>query len=135
MSISRGIIEWLNTCPQIQMLDMSQTMPDAEGLYKQPAVTVQELIDGSALVTQNYYILFQRDAQISKDRFTNEEILEAVEEWIREQDWNENYPDIGHEVYRVGISNSYYMLSRENDQATYQATLEIRFLKEVQSND
>lgn len=132
MSISKGIIDWLNTCPQIRMLDMSQTIANEEGLYKQPAVTVQELIDGTKIITQNYYILFERDAQIKKDRLTNEEVLEAVEGWIDEQNWVENYPDIGYPVHSIGISNSYYMLSRENDKATYQATLQITFLKEVQ---
>ena len=131
MSISKGIIDWLNTCPQIKMLDMAQTTIDAEGLYKQPAVTVQELIDGSKIITQNYYILFERDVQVKSDRMSNEEVLEAVEDWIDEQNWIDNFPDIGYDVDTVGISNSYYMLSRENDVATYQATLSIRFMKEV----
>lgn len=130
MSISSGIITWLNTCPEITLLDMSQTMPDAEGLYKQPAVTVEEMIDGSKFITANYYILFQRDIQIKTDRLSNEEVLEAVEDWIEAQDIAENYPDIGYPVETVGISNSYYMMSRENDVATYQATLQIKYYKE-----
>ena len=111
MSISSGIITWLDTCPQIKMLDMSQTTADAEGLYKQPSITVQELIDGSQIITQNYYILFERDAQIRNDRFSNEEVLEAVECWIDEQNWTENYPDIGYDVNSVSISNSYYVVA------------------------
>lgn len=131
MSKTSGIIAWLNTCPQITVVDMSQTTIDAQGLYKQAAVTVQECIDGSKFITENYYILFSRDAQVNDDRISNEELLENFENWIDDQEYAENYPDIGYPVERVCISNSYTMMSRDDDSAVYQATLQIMYFKDV----
>lgn len=129
--ISKKIIEWLNTCPSITMLDMAKTVDDGQGLYKTPGIVIEELVDGSQIRTENYYILFRRASKLKKERLENESVLESLERWIMIQNFEESYPEIGHDVDEVSISNGYYIRDYEHDETTYQATLKIRYYIDI----
>lgn len=134
MSITKGIVEWFKTCPDVKdvaIFDVSQVKAANAGIYKQPSVTIENLIDGGQIRTEHYYILFVKDAQIPKDRMDNEEVLQKVEEWIDAQEFEENYPDIGYPVYEIGATNSYYMVERGEVEATYQITIKIKYERTV----
>lgn len=134
MSITKGIIDWLETCPlvsDVSEFDIGQVKDGEVGIYKQPAVTVEKLIDGNEIRTEYYYFLFMRPAQIKPDRVGNDELLQEIEEWILSQDFDENYPDIGYPVYGIGMNDSYYMTERDEDTATYQITLEIKYERTI----
>ncbi len=140
MGKATGIIEWFQTCPyvsDVSEFDISQVSADSPvaGLYKQPAITRQRLIDGSLIITESYYLLFRRDAKVRTERFGNEQFLESVEGWIDDQEMAENYPSIGHEVHRIEATNAFYMLERDKDNAVYQLTISLTYLKEVQTSD
>lgn len=139
MNISKQVLEWLKECPyigDISSFDMNllQSKDGSAALFKQPSVTVQEFIDGSKQITEYYYFLFNKAAQIKTERLENEEYLRKIEDWIDEQEYNGNYPDIGHPVDAVSMSNGYYMISFEGNEAKYQLTLGIQYRKEV-TND
>lgn len=139
MNISDSIIKWLKTCPyigKINAFDINQVQAknDSVGLFKQPSVTVTEFIDGSKQITEFYYFIFKKAAQVKAERLANEEYLRKIEDWIDEQEFNGNYPDIGYPVDGIGMMNGYYMVSFENKNAAYQLTLEIQYRKDV-SND
>ena len=139
MSRIEGIINWFESCPLVSeagYIDVNQldAQTQALGLYKQPAMDVIELIDGSKIITENYYLLFRRAAQLKEDRFDNESYLEAVEDWFEQQQYAENYPDIGYPVSDIAMSNATYMLERDSTDATYQLTLTIEYERKV-SND
>ena len=136
MSKIKGIVEWFETCPLVEeagYVDVNQLNPETEalGIYKQPAVTVEELMDGSKLITENYYLLFRRAAQLKEDRFDNEDYLDDVEDWFEEQLYQENYPDIGFRVHDIAMSNAFYMLERDSEDAVYQLTISIQYEREV----
>ena len=138
MSKIKGIIEWFETCPLVETagyVDVNQLNPEAEalGMYKQPAVTVQELADGSKLITENYYLLFRRAAQLKEERFDNEDYLDAVEDWFEKQLYAENYPQIGFRVHDMAMSNALYMLERDSEEAVYQLTISIQYEREVKN--
>lgn len=132
MSIVNGLLKWLGDSPvldAVEEIDVSQLDQDNNsiGLYKQPSVSTQKLIDGSEIRTENYYLLFWMPVRLRNDRITNEEYLQQVESWIFQQDFNEEYPDIGHPVHSIEMSNAFYMLSRTDGDATYQLTLSITY--------
>lgn len=136
MGKASGIIAWFKTCPlvaDVEEFDINQLSPQdmMAGLYKQPAITKEELNDGSEIVTEFYYILFRKSAQIRLERLDNEEFVEAVESWISTQDFAGNYPDIGHDVYGIKYTNAFVMLERDSESAVYQLTISIKFMKEV----
>lgn len=132
MSKTQSIIDWFAECGLVEDIiefDVNQlaAKDDAAGLYKQPAVTREKLIDGSEIVTENYYLLFRRAAQLKADRISNDDFLEQVEDWLVDQEFAENYPDIGYPVYEVSISNSFYMLERDTNEAIYQLSISIKY--------
>ena len=132
MSKIKGLIEGFKACPEIEdvdEIDVSQLAPEdpAAGLYKQPTISTQKLIDGSEIRTETYYLLFLRPMNLRSERVDNEDYLEAIEGWIWEQELSENYPDIGYPVHGIEMSNAFYMLSRTEDNAAYQFTVSITY--------
>lgn len=132
MSKTTGLKAWLESCPiidEVSEFDVNQLDPDSEvaGIYKQPTITKERLIDGSEIVTENYYLLVKKAAQLKKERIGNDEFLEQVENWVLEQEFNENYPDIGYPVYAIESNNAFYMMSRDGNDAVYQLTIAIKY--------
>lgn len=131
MNITKAISDWFQTCPGISNIDIAQVQNAGVGIYKQPSLEVEKLIDGGEIRTEYYYALFMMDAQIKKDRIDNEEVLQNVEEWIFDQEMAENYPEIGYPVYEIAATGSRYMMNRDDQDATYQITIKIKYERKV----
>jgi len=131
MNITNAISDWFKACPNFGNIDIAQVQNAGVGIYKQPSLEVEPLIDGGEIRTEYYYALFMMDAQIKKDRIDNEAVLQQVEEWVFEQEMAENYPDIGCPVYEVAASGSRYMMNRDSQEATYQITIKIKYERKV----
>ena len=132
MSRTNGVVGWLKTCPfldGLEAIDINQLSPELQalGIYKQPTRTVTELIDGSAIITEIFYLLFQQPAQLAQERMSNEEYLEKIESWVEEQNWSDNLPDIGVPVHEVEVVNTFYMRDRSDDEAVYQLSISLTF--------
>lgn len=138
MSRTSGVVDWLSACPfldKIEAIDVNQLSPDLEalGVYKQPTRTVTELIDGSAIINEIYYLLFRQPAQLAQERLSSEEYLEKVEGWIEDQNWAENFPQIGSAVHDVEVVNTFYMMDRDDDEAVYQLSIAITYERKPKS--
>lgn len=138
MSRTSGVVDWLSACPfldKIEAIDVNQLSPDLEalGVYKQPTRTVTELIDGSAIINEIYYLLFRQPAQLAQERLSSEEYLEKVEGWIEDQNWVENFPQIGSAVHDVEVVNTFYMMDRDEDEAVYQLSIAITYERKPKS--
>lgn len=138
MSRTSGVVDWLSACPfldKIEAIDVNQLSPDlkALGVYKQPTRTVTELIDGSAIINEIYYLLFRQPAQLAQERLSSEEYLEKVEGWIEDQNWVENFPQIGSAVHDVEVVNTFYMMDRDDDEAVYQLSIAITYERKPKS--
>lgn len=138
MSRTSGVVDWLSACPfldKIEAIDVNQLSPDLEalGVYKQPTRTVTELIDGSAIINEIYYLLFRQPAQLAQERLSSEEYLEKVEGWIEDQNWVENFPQIGSAVHDVEVVNTFYMMDRNEDEAVYQLSIAITYERKPKS--
>lgn len=132
MSRTRGIVDWLEACPFLvdcEAVDINQLSPELEtlGVYKQPTRTVTELIDGSAIVQEVYYLLFRQPAQLAAERLSTDEYLEKIESWVEAQNWEGNFPDIGAPVHDVEVSNTFYLMDREDNEAVYQLSISLTF--------
>lgn len=138
MSRTSGVVGWLSACPfldKIEAIDVNQLSPDLEalGVYKQPTRTVTELIDGSAIINEIYYLLFRQPAQLAQERLSSEEYLEKVEGWIEDQNWGENFLQIGSAVHDVEVVNTFYMMDRDDDEAVYQLSIAITYERKPKS--
>ena len=132
MSRTSGVVDWLKACPflaDLEAIDVNQLSPELEalGVYKQPTRTVTELIDGGAIVTEIFYLLFRQPAQLAQERMSSEEYLEKVESWIEEQTWADNLPEIGARVYSVETIDTFYMMDREENDAIYQLSMSVTY--------
>lgn len=132
MSRTSGVVDWLSACPfldKIEAIDVNQLSPELEalGVYKQPTRTVTEMIDGGAIINEIYYLLFRQPAQLAQERLSSEEYLEKVEGWIEDQNWVENFPQIGSAVHDVEVVNTFYMMDRDDDEAVYQLSIAITY--------
>lgn len=132
MSRTSGVVDWLSACPfldKIEAIDVNQLSPELEalGVYKQPTRTVTEMIDGGATINEIYYLLFRQPAQLAQERLSSEEYLEKVEGWIEDQNWVENFPQIGSAVHDVEVVNTFYMMDRDDDEAVYQLSIAITY--------
>lgn len=132
MSRTSGVVDWLKACPflaDLEAIDVNQLSPELEalGVYKQPTRTVTELIDGGAIVTESFYLLFRQPAQLAQERMSSEEYLEKVEGWIEDQNWVENFPQIESAVHDVEVVNTFYMMDRDDDEAVYQLSIAITY--------
>ena len=126
------MVDWLKACPflaDLEAIDVNQLSPELEalGVYKQPTRTVTELIDGGAIVTEIFYLLFRQPAQLAQERMSSEEYLEKVESWIEEQTWADNLPEIGARVYSVETIDTFYMMDREENDAIYQLSMSVTY--------
>lgn len=138
MSRTSGVVDWLKACPflaDLEAIDVNQLSPELEalGVYKQPTRTVTELIDGGAIVTESFYLLFRQPAQLAQERMSSEEYLEKVEGWIEDQNWVENFPQIGSAVHDVEVVNTFYMMDRDDDEAVYQLSIAITYERKPKS--
>lgn len=139
MSRTSGVVDWLSTCPfldKVEAIDVNQLSPELEalGVYKQPTRTVTELIDGSAIINEIYYLLFRQPAQLAQERLSSEEYLEKIEGWIEDQNWVENFPQIGSAVHDVEVVNTFYMMDRGDNEAVYQLSIAITY-ERTRAND
>ena len=124
MSRTNGVKDWLSACPfldDIEAIDINQLSPELR------ALGVYELIDGSSIVKEIYYLLFRQPAQLAQERISNEEYMEKIESWVDDQNWTENFPQIDARVHEVEAVNTFYMSGRGEDNATYQLSIAITY--------
>jgi len=134
MSIITGILGWVKSCDLVddpEYIDVNLLPPEmmALGIYKQPSGTVEPLVDGTKIITDVYYLLFKRPAQLEAERISSDEYLEQIEKWVEAQECEENYPEIGYRVFGVGITNTAYMMERTDEDAVYQLAISITYMK------
>lgn len=134
MAITTGLLNWFRSCEIIEepeYIDVNQLPAEMQalGVYKQPSRTIDRLIDGTQIITDVYYLLFQRPAQMNDERISNEEYLEQVETWVENQEYAENYPDIGYPVFEIEVTNTFCMLNRTETEAVYQLAISVKYEK------
>lgn len=132
-TVSEALKAWLKTCPIASVVDVDtdrlEAQAEACGIYKQANRVVVDYVDGSKLITEYYYFLTRQATDLESDRVGNQEFLENLEHWIDDQNEIGALPNYDG-VETVEITNGFYMQESEEDEAVYQVSLGITYLRE-----
>ena len=129
MTVSEAVINWLMTfepgkCSKMKNIhtDMQPAEVDAYSLVKEPIQNVKTFVTGKKVFTDHYMI---------RARLSSYEDAEMLEEWVREQDRNKNFPQIaGYNVKYIRTTTPFHVGRTENNNSLYQMTISIQYMKE-----
>ena len=133
MTVSEAIKNWLRGCDCVEIVDMDTDRLEANaeslGLYKQAQRETTAFLDGSAEVTEYYYFLARWPTTLESERVNSQTIMSNLESWIEDKNLGNELPEVPG-VERVFVANGFYMLEAESDDAVYQVSIGITYLKE-----
>lgn len=136
MTVSKAIIDWLKEFNpeeywKMQNINTDLMQHDVDYvLVKEPTRNVKKFISGTQVITEHYQFRARLSAYTNMDAVDNDAWMEALSEWIEERGREKVYPQLSvGEVQDIGISTPYYMGRNENNEAIYQLTIYIRYMK------
>jgi len=138
MTVSEAIIKWLMTFDPAERqkmknihTDVQPAEVDAYSLVKEPVQNVKTFISGKKVFTDHYMIRARLSSLEDTERVENNGFGEALEEWVREQDRNKNFPKIeGISVKYIRTTTPFHVGRTENNNSLYQMTISIQYIKE-----
>lgn len=138
MTVGECLKEWLGEYRGADISELNTDFMEGESgsfaIYKSPNNTSVPFIDGSSLVTEYYQFFARQPTQLDEERIDNQNFLAELENWVEERDCNEEYPDLSGagnlSCTEISVSNSAAITSQEEDNAIYQITIAIQYLKE-----
>lgn len=138
MTVSEAVIQWLmgfdpSEYQRMKKIhtDMQPAGVDAYSLVKEPVQDVKTFISGKQVFTDHYMIRARLSNHEDMDRIENNGFGEALEEWVREQDRNKNFPQIaGRSVKYIRTTTPFHVGMTENNNSIYQMTISIQYVKE-----
>ena len=138
MTISQAIIKWLKTFSPDELRKMKQIDTDLMHgnvdyvLVKEPIVNVKKYISGLEVHTEHYQFRGRLSSLTNQDCIENGAWFEALTEWIAEQNRKKKFPELEQgQVQEVGISTPFFVGRNGADEAIYQMTIYIKFMKEA----
>ena len=139
MTVAEKLKEWISQYgAQLELeTDFIEAGNGSYSFYKSPQSNIVTHIDGSKLITEYYNFFMRQSTQMDEERIENQEWLARFEEWIDEQNFEENYPDLAElnsECQEIAVTGSATITSQEDDSAIYQVTISIQYLKERKNN-
>lgn len=138
VTVGECLKKWLGEYENADIEELATDFIEGENgsfaIYKAPNNTVIFYNDGSSLITEYYQFFARQPTQIDKERIGNQQFMSDLEKWVEEKDINEEYPDlfvVGN-LTCVGISieNSAAVTSQEENNAIYQISIALQYLKE-----
>lgn len=133
MTISEALKNWLRGCDCVEIVDVDTDRLEANaeslGLYKQAQRETTAFLDGSAEITEYYYFLARWPTTLEAERINSQTIMSNLESWIEDKNMDDELPEV-QGVERVFVANGFYMLEAESDDAVYQVSIGITYLKE-----
>ncbi len=138
MTVSEGLKEWLGDYDNMDISELLTDFIDApEGclaLFKSPSREEKTFLDGSKEITEYYNFFARSSTQLEEKRVENQQMMDDLTEWITEKAFYEDYPDLSKAgsliCENVEVSDAASITSQEDDNAIYQLTLAIQYLKE-----
>lgn len=138
MTVSESIVNWLKQFDPKEYWKMKQidtelqsAVIDTYSLAKAPVQNVKTFLSGSKEFTDHYTFNARLASTSNVDRIDNNGFGEALEEWVREKDLAEQYPEITDAVVQsIGVTTPFYVGRTEDNSFIYQMTIEIVYEKE-----
>lgn len=102
------------------------------GLFRSPARTKEENIDGSYLVTEAYQFYGRFDSMSETEREDAEERIEALVYAVDDYIFDHDYPDLtdNRTIQDVQITGCPYPIETTDEDLLYQISLNITYLRE-----
>ena len=138
MTVAECLKNWLNTYPGADFGDINTDIIEARNgsraIFKSPNKTVTKYNDGSSLNIEYYQFFVKQSALLDKERVDNQQFMTDLESWIEDKDLSEDYPDLSKVgklmCTEISINNSSTITYESEDNAVYQITIAIEYLKE-----
>lgn len=138
MTISECLKCWLGKFEGFSsdtiLTDRIDTPDGTLSLYKSPNKKVVPFNDGSKQVTEYYQFFFRGETVEEMQRISNNKLMEDLENWIEEKDANEDFPDLSqagnYKCEQIALSNYGAVTSQEDDNAIYQISIAMQYMKE-----
>ena len=139
MTVSEAIISWLKTFSPKEYDGMTQIDTDIQSaevdtysLVKEPVQNVKTYLSGKKVYTDHYLIQARLASQTNEERIENNGFGESLENWVREQNNKQKYPEIPDaKVQDISIKTPYYIGKTETNNSVYQMTIAIKYEKEI----
>lgn len=134
MTISEYIISFLKLCKTIDIeTNHVQDGSDKYGLFKSPGRDVQQFIDETYRITENYQFIAKQNCTSSYDRVDSDQWLEDVTYWVDDYPWEHDYPSLGtndnRTVEMIELTGCPYPMETDGKEALYQMSLSITYLR------
>ena len=136
MTITESIIKGL----QGFQADNKQVKVDADilrpgsikyALAKEPIQNVKSYLSGKKEYTNHYTFMARLPSVNSEECIDNTGFGEALEEWVKEKNRKEEYPDIEDAVVKnISITTPFYIGITQEQDSIYQMTIAIKYVKE-----
>lgn len=138
MTVGECIKRWLSSYEGADFSEIATDFIEGDtgsyAIYKSPNKTIEPYLDGSSLITEHYQFFARKSTQIQEEMIENQQFLSDLEDWVVVKDYNEDYPELSEAgsliCTEISISNSAAITSQEDDNAIYQITIAIQYLKE-----
>lgn len=138
MTVGECLKDWLGN---FDGLDFSEILTDfinaPEGclaLFKSPNKNIVHFNDGSKQITEYYQFFARLATQAPGQTDDNQQVIANLEDWIEEKDSEEDYPELSEvgdmTCNEVSVTNSGTITDQNDDNAIYQITIAITYLKE-----
>ena len=136
MTVSKAIINWLKEFNLKDYWGIKKVSTDLMrqdvnyALVREPVRNVRRFISGTEIITEHYQFLARLDSYTDADSEDNDVWMDALSEWIRKMNQDKVYPEVdAGQVQEIGISSPSYMGRNDKNEAIYQMTIFIRYMK------
>ena len=138
MTVSEAIIKWLKEFNpaeywKMKKIDTEQQSPhvDSYSLAKEPVQNVKTYLSGKKVYTDHYTFRARLSSSTPEDRIDNNGFGEALENWVRQKDSLEEYPELTDAVVKsIDVTTPFYVGRTDNNSFVYQMTIAIEYEKE-----
>lgn len=137
MTVSEAIVNWLKTFkseehPAMKHIDTDFMHGNVDYvLMKEPVQNVKKFISGTEIHTEYYQFRARLPAQTNDDAVDNGAWMQALEEWVKEQNKKKQFPALqGAKVQQIGISTPYSSGKNNAGEALYTLTIFMKYMKE-----
>ena len=131
-TISSAIVEIFDTLGFTICTNHLNEGSDRYGLFRSPARTTQEDIDGSYLITEAYQFFGRLDSLSETEREDAEEQMEKLVYAVDDYVYNYDFPELtdNRTIQEINITGCPYPFETTDEDLLYQISLSITYLRE-----
>ena len=132
MTVTESIIKWLQGYEKSSIqADILRPGSIKYALAKEPIQNVKSYLSGKKEYTNHYTFMARLPSANKEECIDNTDFGEKLEEWVKEKNRNEEYPEIESVVVKsIRITTPFYIGITQEQDSIYQMTIAIKYVKE-----